>query len=154
MSDATDEPMAAEDATLLVELGRALGPDLPPEGMLVRAEGLVAFMDVDAELVELLDEAAETVGARGVGGDVRQLSFELDNGSVSIEVVLERDHMVGQVLAGDITEASLEGLDGPTATSAIDDLGRFSLRGNPSGPVRLRLRDGSGRALVTGWFLV
>jgi hypothetical protein len=152
MSDDFDE-MPPDDARLLAAIARALGPDAPPPGLVARAEGLVAFMDVDRELVALLEDAAEPVGARGAVTRDR-LAFELGDGSVSLELSTEGDLLVGQVLAGQVVEVVLEDLDREIATSSVDTLGRFSLRPAPAGPVRLRLEDGSGRPLVTDWFLV
>jgi hypothetical protein len=148
------EPLSADDAQLLADLGQALGRDDLPAGLVARAEGLVAFMDVDRELVELLDMAAgETVGSRGLAVSDR-LSFELADGTVSLELSLDGDVLEGQILSGEVVEVAVLRLDGEVATSTVDDLGRFSLRPVPAGPARLRLRDGSGRPLVTDWFLV
>ncbi len=153
-SDFEPEQLSADDARLLADLGQALGRDDPPEGLVGRAEGLVAFMDVDRELVELLDAAAaEPVGSRGLGVSDR-LAFELADGSVSLELSLDGHVLAGQILSGGVVEVTVLRLDGEVATSTVDDLGQFSLRPVPAGPVRLRLRDGSGRTLVTDWFLV
>ena len=152
MTDDVDE-MPPDDARLLAAIARALGPDAPPAGLVARAEGLVAFMDVDRELLALLDEAAEPVGARGAATRER-LAFELGDGSVSLEVSTEGDLLVGQVLAGQVVEVVLEDLDREITTLPVDSLGRFSLRPVPARPVRLRLEDGSGRPLATDWFLV
>jgi hypothetical protein len=155
MSDGYDDETLSEDeARLLADLARALGPDVPPAGLVTRAEGLVAFMDVDRELVELLDEAAaEPVGSRGTSTSGR-LGFELGNGSISLEVSFDGEVPEGQVLSGNVVAVSLEGLGGVLDSSAVDALGRFSLRSVPTGPVRLRLEDGSGRPLATDWFLL
>jgi len=153
MSDANDEPLLEPEARLLADLGRALGPDDPPPGLLARAEGLLAFMGIDQELVQLLDAEVETVGSRGTAtGD--RLVFELGDGSVSLEVGSDGVLLVGQLISGDVVEVALEGLDGVLAASAVDELGRFSLRSAPAGPVRLRLHGGSGRRLATDWFLL
>ena len=149
-----DEPLSEEEARLLADLAQALGPDVPPAGLVTRAEGLVAFMDVDRELVELLDDAlAEPVGSRGAATSHR-LVFELDDGAISLELSFDGDVPDGQVLSGSVTEVVLEGLDGRLDSATVDMLGRFSLRSVPTGPVRLRLEDGSGRPLATDWFLL
>lgn len=154
MSDGFDDPLSADEERLLADLGAALGPDVVPAGLVARAEGLVVFMDVDRELVELLDAAAaEPVGSRGLG-TVDRLAFDLGDGTISLELWLDRAVPVGQVLSGDVVEVVLEGLGGVLATSAVDALGRFSLRSVPTGPVRLRLEDGTGRPLATDWFLL
>jgi len=154
MSDEFDSvSVPPDDAALLADVGRALGFDPPPAGLVARAEGLISYMDVDRELVALLEDAGDLVGARGASTRER-LAFELGDGSVSIELSSEGDSLVGQVLAGDMVEVGLETLDQEIAASSVDALGRFSLRPIPSGPARLRLKDGSGRPLATDWFLI
>jgi hypothetical protein len=152
--DSNDETMSAEEARLLAELRLALGPDAAPPDLVRRAEGLLAFADVDRELVELLDgAAAEPVGSRGP--DTRGvLSFELEDGRVSLEVLVDGDTVSGQLLSGQVAEVELVSLDGASLVDRVDALGRFSLSPAPSGPCRLRLDDGSGRPLATEWFLL
>jgi hypothetical protein len=145
----------ADDARLLGELGAALGPDPSPAGLVARAEGLLAFAEVDRELAELLDaSAAEPVGVRGPGDVAGALVFEVGGGSVSVEVTVTGDRVDGQVLAGEPTEVVLERVSGPAHPCPVDELGRFTFSGVVPGPGRLRLRGGSARPVTTDWFLI
>lgn len=149
------EPASADDARLIERLGRALGPDPAPEGMLGRLEGLLAFRDVDRELMQLLQDAApEPAGMRGTAGVQDRLAFELGDGSVSVELVPERGLLRGQVLAGEVTEVALERLAAESRTSAVDALGRFTFDDPAAGPARLRLRGRATGPWTTGWFLI
>jgi len=159
MSDEFDaEAMPAEDGRLLDELGRALGPDPLPAGLLDRAEGLLTYMHLDRELAALLDDpAAAMAGTRapaapdaGVGG---RLEFEVEDGSVSLELSVDRDRVAGQILSGSVTEVTLERLGGDTATAVVDELGRFAFDHVPAGPARLRL-GGAAHPVTTDWFLI
>lgn len=150
-----DEPVSVDDARLIERLAGALGPDPAPEGMLNRLEGLLAFRDVDRELVTLLqDAAAEPAGLRGTAGVQHRLAFELGDGSVSVELVPERGLLRGQVLAGEVTEVVLERLAAESRTTAVDALGRFTFDDPAAGPARLRLRGRATRPWTTDWFLI
>ena len=154
-SEPFDEAQSDEDARLIARLGEALGPDLPPPGLVARAEGLVAFAEVDRELAELLDPArAEPAGVRGPAGVDTALVFEVADGSIAVELTVERDRLRGQVLAGSPAEVVLEPLAGPARTCPVDALGRFAFDQPAAGPTRLRLRDGSTRPVTTDWFLL
>lgn len=148
-----DELPSPEDAALLDRLRAGLGRDELPDGLLARAEGLLAFRDVDRELVELLDTASETVGLRGGVDAPDRLVFEVDGGAVSVEVVLERGELRGQVLAGDLAQVGLERLGGHVRSTAVDSLGTFAFTDPEPGPVRLRL-GGSAARLCTDWFVL
>ena len=156
MSDASEhDRVPEEEASLLSDLGLALGPDLPPAGLVTRAQGLVAFMDVDRELVELLEgSGAEPADMRGPNAVVEQLTFETADGAVALEIVLGRGSVTGQVLSGAVDEVALEHVDGTLMATVIDDLGRFSLDQVPVGTVRLRLQVGSSQPVRTDWFLL
>jgi hypothetical protein len=147
-----DDRPSADEAELIAHLRDALGPDPLPEGLLDRAEGLLAFRDVDRELVELLEASNEPAGLRGEVDAPERLVFEVGAGVVSVEVVLDRDAVRGQVLAGDVTEVGLERLGAPVRTSAVDELGQFSFAEPEPGPVRLRLHVVGGRPTTTDWF--
>jgi hypothetical protein len=150
-----DESSSAEDAALLERLRAALGPEPLPEGLLARAEGLFAFRDADRELLELLQEAAaEPAGLRGGPGAPGRLTFELEGGAVSVEVVLERDALRGQVVAGTVTEVGLERLAEEVRAEPVDPLGQFSFADPAPGPARLRLRGGGARPMTTDWFVL
>ncbi len=144
---------ADQEAGLLAALGHALGADSPPAGLVDRARELLDLAHLDAELVELLDRtAAEPAGMRGATGTDR-LEFASRDGSVALELELDRYRLVGQVLAGDPATVALVRPTGVVDTAIVDGLGRFSFDRVPPGPVRLRLLGGAGTP-VTDWFLL
>jgi len=148
------QPAPAEDARLLAELGQALGPDPLPAGLIDRAGGLLALAGLDGELAELLEEAAEPAGVRGAPDTGDRLLFEVAGGAVAVELVLGRDRVEGQVIAGAPAEVALERPDGTAATATIDDLGRFGFDSVAAGPARLALRGGPTGPVTTDWFLL
>jgi len=158
MNDTSGEPLPPEDARLLDQLGEALGDDPAPSGLIDRAEGLVAFAGVDRELAELLDAAAgEPAGVRGGPATAAEpLLFEVADGSIAVELVVEREQLDGQVVAGELTEVVLERPGDQGRACRVDELGRFSFMPVAAGPTRLRLRPagGTSRPVTTDWFLV
>jgi hypothetical protein len=158
MSEMPGEPLPAEDARLLDELRAALGDDPAPPGFIARAEGLVAYAGVDRELAELLETAAaEPAGLRSRPDAAAQpLVFEVADGSISVELVIGRDRLDGQVHSGTLTEVVLERPGGDIRSSGIDELGRFAFTPVAAGPARLRLRSPGDptRSVTTDWFLV
>lgn len=155
MTGPDDEIPTVAEQHLLDQLGNVLGPDAAPEGMHTRLEGLLAFRDVDRQLLQLLEEAAaEHVGMRGAATDLgARLEFQLGDGAVALEVLPERHQLSGQLLAGDATEVALERATGETTSAPVDSLGRFTFQRPAPGPARLRL-GASPRPPTTDWFLI
>lgn len=149
----TDEPSDAE-LRLLGDLQRALGPDPAPEGLADRAAGLLAVQRLDAELAELLEAgAAEPAGARG-GSSAGVLSFQVRDGSVTLDVEVRDGTVTGQLQAAGTWQLTLQTAAADTVGSAVDAMGRFSVNRVPAGPVRLLLRREDGRAVRSDWFAV
>ena len=154
MTDASEPDLSPVDAQLLAELRSVLGDDPAPAGLVERAEGLVAYADVDRDLAALLDEAAlEVAGTRGSTAADNRLAFETADPTQSVEVVLTRDALEGQVLAGDLASVELETLTGHRFAAAVDELGRFTVMDFPHGPARLRWAGANG-PVTTDWFLL
>jgi len=153
MSD-TPDALTPDDARLIADLRAALGPDPLPPGLLDRAAGLLAWMDVDDELVLLLEEAtAEPAGTRGAG-DATATVYEVADGSVSIELSVGSGELRGQVLSGAVSRAVVERPGGDTREVMLDALGRLAATGLPHGPARLRLERGSALPVMTEWFVL
>jgi len=154
--DEHDQAMTDEDARLLAELGRALGPGTHPPGLIERVNALVEFADFDRQLAQLLETGtAELVGTRGPAAATPAMRFEVAGGSVAVEVTVVRGRLDGQVTAGAIAEVVLEHLSGSATTATVDELGRFSFEQPETGPVRLSLRGvrPGPEPVATDWFL-
>ena len=102
---------------------------------------------IDAELAELVfDSLDQPLAVRGPG-QPRLLTFRVDE--VVVEVELEGNNLVGRV-----SPAAAEVLiqhGGGEVTVGADGLGRFTVGGLASGPLRLRCTFEAGRSLVTDW---
>ncbi len=107
-----------------------------------------SFRTLDAELAELtFDSLAE--GAPAVRGEgPRVLTFT--GGGVTIEVELAEGRLLGQLLPAGPPEVEVR-FTGRTLLVAADRLGRFAVASLDAGPVSLRCRLASGRAVVTDW---
>ncbi|GIF00038.1 hypothetical protein [Paractinoplanes rishiriensis] len=144
-----------EDARLLDELRRALGPDRPPAGMAGRAEELLAFAGFDRELAELLaDDATAPTGVRGPATVAEPLVFRSRDGALTIELTVTGDRIDGQVIGDGATEVVLEQRSGPQPAAPVDELGRFGFDTPGAGPARLRVLGGWTRPVTTDWFLL
>ncbi len=147
------DEISDDEAPLLAELGRAVGSDPVPDGLIERAAGLVAWFDVDAEIAALLDEAAEPAGTRG--GTTTAVRFATADRSTEIELDIDGDRIVGFVLAGSARSVVAVRADGHASPAVeVDDLGRFELVAGAGGPHRLRLVDPVGAAVMTDWFVL
>lgn len=151
--DDVERQLWGDDEALLAELGAALRSvgDVPAT---VTSDGRAAWawrgVDAELELASLvldscLDEAAAVRGAETSGG--RLLVF--DGGTLSLEVEVGEDALVGQLLPPGAGEVALVAADGSESAVRTDDVGCFRLA-LPSGPARLRARTGEG-SLVTDW---
>jgi hypothetical protein len=155
MSDSSDAGSTPADDRLLADLARVLGPDAPPDGLFERATGLVEWIDVDHDLAQLLDEAdLEAAGTRGTPATDTLATFEVDDGSVVIELVLDDGRLVGHVLAGALSTIRLERVNHDAVDAVVDDVGRFVFAEVAPGPARLRWSTSSERPVITDWFVV
>lgn len=154
MTDATDdESPTPDEQRLLDELGGALPDDPPPAGLHERADQLVALVDVERELAELLARPAEMAGMRGGDGGAA-LTFGTADGEVAVDVTVDRASIAGQVLAGALVAVGLATRAGVLAVARPDGLGRFAFAAVPPGPARLTLQDATSREVVTDWFTI
>ena len=154
--DQAPRPDREHDA-LLARLGEIVDVvDPVPEPIYQMAYGAYALRDLDAELARLVDDSAldgaVPAGVRSGGSDVRTLSFQGRDVTIELQVTrhAERRSVLGEVVGGEVAEIRLEGSRLAEAV-AVDDLGRFSVDDLPSGPVRLRIADGTGTQVVTDW---
>jgi hypothetical protein len=157
MADPEDEvPPSEADAELLRALGTALGPDDLPEGLVDRATQLLAVVDLNAELVALLQEAATEVEMAGTRGDAdvaAPMSFVAIDGSITIEIAIEHDEVRGQLIGADAAVVTLERTSGAPVDAPVEALGRFRFTGLAPGPARVRVRV-AGATVSTDWFVL
>ena len=157
----SDEPGADELEEELRQLAARVDP-VPP--LLVQA-GIDAFSwrDVDAELAELvfdslLDEDAASLVRSSQ--DRRMVSFRTPGLTIDIEVSSAGTgrSVMGQIVPPQQATVEIRHREG-TTTVAADELGRFQSGTLHAGPVRLRLRPGTGTgagqpAVITDWVAI
>lgn len=146
------------DEVLLARL-RAVFDELDPmpAQVTVEASALFGLRRLDEQLAELVRDSAEDRGGllavRGEG-DVRLISFETGPVTVELQVTergADRD-LVAQVTGAVVVGAEVETSAGRRSVPVEDSL--FTADGVPGGLLRLRLRTGAGRDLVTSWVRV
>lgn len=142
------------DVHLLADLNSLYANDDPvPEEVLQAARSAIAWADLDAELAKLIDEESLVGQAVRATGDHRLLTFEAEHLTFVVEAT-ELTHgrkLVGQVVPAGPRELCLESAGGNTATTEVDELGRFSVPQLPAGPARLRCELPDGTRVVTEW---
>ena len=153
MTDA-DEQMPASDRILMKALAEALGGDQPPADLAARCEGLLGWLDVDAELAELLDQSAlDSTGTRGPGS-TPTLEFTVADGSCVIEISATDGVLRGQLLGGQAQQVVVRTSAGTSQSALIDELGAFEVSNPPSGTIRLEFELFDGRRIHSDWFVV
>ena len=155
---------AARSDALLVALGGLLDrfDPVPPE-LIDQGRQIFCWRSVDAELAELsfdslLDHDLALAVRSGDGSVLgpRMLGFGavVDGDDLSIEVELSvidgQPTLIGQLEPAGATTIGVQACDGKIVEVPVDDVGRFSVRPVPSGPVRLRIERG-GRLVQTTW---
>ena len=155
---------AARGDALLVALGGLLDrfDPVPPE-LIEQGRQIFCWRSVDAELAELsfdslLDHDLALAVRSGDGSVLgpRMLGFgaAVDGEDLSIEVELSvidgQPTLIGQLEPAGATTIGVQACDGKIVEVPVDDVGRFSVRPVPSGPVRLRIERG-GRPVQTTW---
>jgi hypothetical protein len=85
---------------------------------------------------------------RGDPGEARVLIFTAT--SLSLELEVMADHVVGQIVPPGPGEIVVEIPDGTTMRVEADDIGFFDFDGSPRGRIRLRCDTPAGK-LITDW---
>ena len=154
MTNADDE-MSAQDHALMQALAEAIGAPRPPIDLVARSQGLLAWIDIDAELAELADQqVAEAAGTRGSTTSATTLEFVVGDGSCVIELVPAADVLRGQLLGGDASTVVARTTNGTTTSAPIDALGAFQIDTPLSGTTRLEFDLADGRRIHTDWFVI
>ena len=144
-----------DDDRLLEDLGAALRGVAPAsESVLAAGDAAYAWRTVDAELAalsydsHLADEPALRSGAVGAGLPTRSLVFE--GRSLSVDIELTAETLVGQLLPPVVGEVAMFTAAGEGGRAVVDELGSFRLPCPPPGLIRFRCETPTG-TLVTGW---
>lgn len=136
-------------------LARAMGTT--PEGsreLIERCQGLIAWIDVDAELAALLERPAEELAGTRGGATSAALEFTIADGTCAIELDMSDEAVQGQILGGRAIDMHVRSPDGSTSTVAVDEQGFFDLGNPPRGTIRLELELDDGRRVHSDWFVV
>lgn len=150
-----DEQMPASDRILMKALAEALGGVQPPADLAARCEGLLGWLDVDAELAELLDQSAlDSTGTRGPAGSTPTLEFTVADGSCVIEISTTEGVLRGQLLGGEAQQVVVRTSAGTSQSALIDELGAFEFSNPPSGTIRLEFELFDDRRIHSDWFVV
>ena len=155
MSSDPAQPGNPSDDELLAELrDMAAQADPVPEPLLDAARMAFELRDLDAMLAELVHDSAVDAPAMTIrgGGTERILSFAVRALAVECQITVRgsRRDLLGQLVGGRAEEMDVL-ITGAVTTVPVNDAGRFSVRGLPAGPFRLRCRLSDGTGLVTSW---
>jgi hypothetical protein len=155
VSSGQAEPGNPSDDELIAQLRELVAETDPVPGPLLdAARSAFELRDLDAMLAELVHDSALDAPAmtmRG-GGDERMLSFVVRDVAVECQITArgsQRD-LLGQLVGGRAEEIDVQ-VTGAVTTVPINAGGRFSVRGLPAGPFRLRCRLTDGTGVVTSW---
>ena len=145
------DEMSGADAALLAELGRALSVSDPvPADVVAAAKAAIHLPRLDAELAELLEDAALAGATRGAA-TAEVLTFEAESLLIDVEVDAAAARLTGRLVPGGPAAVTLEGARGSRTTRA-DAGGEFVVDDLPSGPVRLHCVTDDGVTVTTAWF--
>jgi hypothetical protein len=142
---------------LLAELRAALRAEQDVPAALVDAgKGAWAWRSMDAELAALTyDSALEALAeqfavTRSEAATLRSLTYASQ--SLTIELEVTRDALLGQVQPAQAARAELVTRDGAVTPVEVDEVGWFSVRPAPRSPFRIACttQDGSIKVL-TPW---
>ena len=147
-------PEVWDDDRLLAALREALRAREAVPGEFVEAgKSAFAWRDIDAELAQLtydsIRDAEYELSLRAEAASIRALTFTSPHLTVELEVT--GDTLLGQIIPAQGGEIRIQPRDGGETTVTADEIGCFSIRPIPSGPVRLHCRTGDDLDALTGW---
>ena len=147
-----------DDEGLLVALGEALRSGRHPQTDLIQANARAAFSltNLEDELASLVyDSLLDTVGASAsrAATEVRIVVFESETLSIEIEIL--PDSIVGQVVPPDDVTITIQTPDGQPVLVDVDELGCFIVSGSAlltggSAPLRFHVKR-DHQTTVTEW---
>ncbi len=150
-----DGDMSPLDSATMRALARAIGTDTGSRDLTERSQGLLGWIDVDAELARLLDQPHEELaGTRGAAAASTMLEFTIDDGSCAIEVDVSDDALHGQLLGGRAELVLFRSPDGGGTTAPVDEHGFFVVRKPQRGTLRMEFVLVDGRQVHSDWFVL
>jgi hypothetical protein len=145
-----------DDDEFMAELAQTSRSVAVPEAVLRAARAAFGRRLADPERViaaigydSALDDELAMRG--GEPDDRRIVSFNAE--SISVEIELSADRLVGQLVPPMAAEVELATTEGTFARTTADDVGCFRLERPPPGPVQFRCRLSTG-VVVTDWVLL
>jgi hypothetical protein len=159
VSDHTHESddLAPADRELLRELAAATrASEHDVDGLIDSCEGLLTWLDVDAELAALLDQSVEAAGTRGGTAPSTTLEFAVADGTCVVEAEPTVDSLVVRVHGAEATRVTVRAADGWTVEVALDESGEATTSRPPDGPVRIEIEIEipENRRIQTDWFVI
>ena len=149
--------MTDGDAALLEELRDMwMTYDPPPPGLVATMIAAVAAADLDAEweMLTLVRDSRDEPAAKVRGLATSRILYFTAAEGWSLDAELDDGQVRGQLLDfdGDMgsVEVVVETTDGQSWTTALDEVGFFAVRAEPTGSVRFTVRDG-GRSATSRW---
>jgi len=142
---------------MIDQLRDAFGADAVPSRVTEAAKAALTWRRIDAELAELLSDSAldaESALARGASPLVRSVSFSAGGAIIDLEVQLDdgRRVLLGQLSPAMQRTIEIQRADGSeSSSSSSDELGRFRIKLDAGGTIRLRIVDEAGAAVETAW---
>jgi len=148
-------PQWRDDDELMAELARTTRSVRVPEAVLRAARAAFALRRPHRDRIAAIayDSALDDeLALRGTEPDDRRIvSFTAD--SISVEIELWADRLVGQLVPPMAAEVELATPLGTVGTTTADDVGCFVLERPPPGPVQFRCRLAT-EVVVTDWMLL
>ena len=151
---------AEQDVALLEELRDMwVTYDPPPPGLTAAMIAIVAAADLDEEweLLTLVSDSAHEPAAQVRGLSTARVLYFNAAAGWSLEAEIDGDEVRGQLLDldGDMAavEVSVETADGRSWSTALDEVGFFSLTAETSGSVRFTVRVGDATS-TSRWVAV
>ncbi|MEV0201404.1 hypothetical protein [Nonomuraea sp. NPDC050691] len=143
------------DEETLAELAVAIrAAEEVPREVVASAQAAFTWRSIDDELARLAYDS-ETDGertaalTRSESAPLRALTFACH--SLTIELEVAGDALVGQIVPGQVTDINVRVLSGVTATVRSDEVGGFTIRPIPDHPFHLQCRTGDGVRVSTSW---
>jgi hypothetical protein len=142
---------------LLAELQAALRAEQKvPHALVDAGKGVWAWRSMDAELAALTYDSAleamveQLVATRSEAATLRSLTYASQ--SLTIELEVTRDALLGQVQPAQSADAEVITRDGAVTPVHVDEVGWFMVRPAPRSPFRIACttRDGSIK-VMTPW---